>query len=991
MARYTHAFTTGCLFPPALRSTLALLIGVLVLVCAASAQGEGRAEALKLGQPFERELRGGETHAYLIQATAGQYLQVSVEQFGVDVRAVMFAPGGGKWAEADSTAGTQGTETLFGIIEEAGNFRLEVRPAQRDGAGKYRVQLEALRPATERDATLLAASRTYQEAVRLADEGSKESLQRAILKYEEALRLYRTAGSRRDEANLLNHLGSTHSSLGDKQKALDLFNRALQLYQRLGDRRRQATALSNIGDTYGDLGEAQKSLVYYSRALPLSREAGDRYGEASILSSLGSLAVTWGQKENALRFYQEALRVRRDVGHRRGEASTLNSIGVLYADMGQRQHALEYYRQALAAHREVGNLMGEAITLTNLGAHYEASRAWGETLEYYNSALNLVRAVGARADEARLLQHLAYVARERGELAKALRLAEEAVGIVETVRGKFDTQEMRASYFATVGGYYEFYIDLLMRLHGQSPHAGYNARAFHASERARARSLLETLAGTDIRQGADPALVARERALRQRVYAVSQRQMKLAADRHTPEQALALAGEMETLSNELQQVEAQLRRASPQYASLTQPSGATPQEIQAGLLDADTVLLEFSLGRERSYLWVVTPNALHSFQLPKSAELEEAARAFHSSLTAAGRWEASGGGRRGADILMQAPAAGSESAAALSRILLDPAAKFIGGKRLLIVCDGALQYIPFGALPDPSPAGKDVGYQPLILKHEVIHSPSASSLLTIRRQAAERPRPAKTLAVLADPVFDKTDERVTPTATLPKHAGDDVGRAPSLPSALARSARAAGARGGEGGLERLPGTRVEAERILALVPPSERKQALDFAASRAAATDADMGRYRYVHIATHGFLNSVHPELSGLVLSLVDERGAPLDGFLQAHEIYDLKLSADLVVLSACQTGLGKEIRGEGLVGLTRGFMYAGAPRVVVSLCSVNDEATAELMSRFYHKLIKDGMRPAQALREAQLSLLKEERWAAPYYWAAFTLHGEWQ
>lgn len=156
-------------------------------------------------------------------------------------------------------------------------------------------------------------------------------------------------------------------------------------------------------------------------------------------------------------------------------------------------------------------------------------------------------------------------------------------------------------------------------------------------------------------------------------------------------------------------------------------------------------------------------------------------------------------------------------------------------------------------------------------------------------------------------------------------------------------------------------------------------------------TDEDFGRYRSVHIATHGFLNSVRPELSGLVLSLVGEWGTPQDGFLQAHEVYDLKLSADLVVLSACQTGLGKEIKGEGLVGLTRGFMYAGAPRVVVSLWSVNDEATAELMSRFYYKLLKGGMRPAQALREAQLSLLKEERWAAPYYWAAFTLQGEWR
>ena len=166
---------------------------------------------------------------------------------------------------------------------------------------------------------------------------------------------------------------------------------------------------------------------------------------------------------------------------------------------------------------------------------------------------------------------------------------------------------------------------------------------------------------------------------------------------------------------------------------------------------------------------------------------------------------------------------------------------------------------------------------------------------------------------------------------------------------------------------------------------------MDFAASKAAATSEDLGQYRFIHFATHGFLDSPNPELSGIVLSLVGEQGAPQDGFLRAHEIYNLKLPADLVVLSACQTGLGKEIRGEGLVGLTRGFMYAGAARVVVSLWSVDDEATSELMSRFYSRMIRDGLPAAAALRAAQIQLLKQPKWQAPYFWAAFVLQGEWK
>src|SRR6266496_2573465 len=167
-------------------------------------------------------------------------------------------------------------------------------------------------------------------------------------------------------------------------------------------------------------------------------------------------------------------------------------------------------------------------------------------------------------------------------------------------------------------------------------------------------------------------------------------------------------------------------------------------------------------------------------------------------------------------------------------------------------------------------------------------------------------------------------------------------------------------------------------------------RALDFAANRTTAMGAEVSKYRFVHFATHGFLNSRHPELSGIVLSLVDQEGRAQDGFLRAHEIYNLKLPADLVVLSGCRTGLGKEIKGEGLVGLTRAFMYAGAARVMVSLWDVNDEATAELMKRFYGGLLgRNKLSPAAALRAAQVSMASDKRWSSPYYWAAFTLQGE--
>jgi CHAT domain-containing protein len=250
---------------------------------------------------------------------------------------------------------------------------------------------------------------------------------------------------------------------------------------------------------------------------------------------------------------------------------------------------------------------------------------------------------------------------------------------------------------------------------------------------------------------------------------------------------------------------------------------------------------------------------------------------------------------------------------------------------------------------------------------------------------------------LADPVFMKDDERVKTAKdkdTLKevlKTVDEALMSESSKDRQLVKATEDTGVASNGAYVPRLPGTRQEAEQIVAMVPTNERRLALDFAASRDTATSAELSQYRYVHLSTHGLLNSVHPELSGLVFSLVNERGESQDGFLRAHEIFNLKLSPEVVVLSACQTGMGKNIRGEGLVSLTRGFMYAGAPRVIVSLWGVSDLGTTELMVRLYQGMLKDGMRPAAALRAAQVSLMNDKRWASPYYWAPFTLHGEWR
>ena len=270
---------------------------------------------------------------------------------------------------------------------------------------------------------------------------------------------------------------------------------------------------------------------------------------------------------------------------------------------------------------------------------------------------------------------------------------------------------------------------------------------------------------------------------------------------------------------------------------------------------------------------------------------------------------------------------------------------------------------------------------PLIVKHEIVTLPSASVLGVLRRETQERQPAPKSIAVFADPVFDEKDARFSGEAPVAAHADVDEARE------VKRSAEESGL----AGFPRLRFSREEAKQIMKFASRNNSLEALDFSASRANATSTELQNYRIVHFATHGIINSRHAELSGVVLSLVDQNGKPQNGFLRLYDIYNMNLKADLVVLSACQTALGRDIKGEGLIGLTRAFMYGGATRVVASLWQADDRGTSVLMSKFYDGLLSRHLSPAAALRSAQIAMLQDKRWHNPRYWAAFTIQGEWK
>ena len=811
--------------------------------------------------------------------------------------------------------------------------------------------------------------------------------QEALNDKEQALSIFRGGKWLDYEFGILADLGHLYEELGEPQKALDYYDQALNLSH--GNRGSEVSMLSVVAGAYAGLGDKDKALAYYNKALALAR--GDRGLEVWTLGKLGAFYIGQREYDKALQFFDQTLPYHHAEHQPVLEAATLYSMGVAYHRQGKLPQAQETLNQALSLW-PFKNRMRREI-LREIGAVYQDSGDSPKALEYYEKSLAESRAAKDLQEEALALCDLARPERGMLHTGEARRDVEAGLQILESVRARIAGSESRSSYFAAAQKNYEFYIDLLMQMHAEHPDQGLDATALQVSERARARSLLDMLveAHADIHQGADLQLLGRERLLQQRLRARSEYQVQLLTQPHTPEQATAVAGELRDLTEQYDRTEAQIRTTSPRYAALTQPVPLDLKQIQELVLDSHTLLLEYALGEDRSYLWAVTDSNLMSFTLPRRAEIEQAARRVHELLTVRNTHPKGESELKTEARIAHAHAEYPAAAGRLSQMVLGPVVPLLGGKRLVIVCDGALQYIPFAALPVRR-RGSSPG-QPLVVESEIVMVPSASTVAVLRRDLAGRQPAPKAVAVLADPVFDRQDPRLSahPQISQVGQTGELSSNIRGLPMDLERSWAEVGSTERGGKIPRLPFSRREADAIITDAPPGASFKAVDFRANRTTATSPELAQYRIVHFATHGVLDSRNPALSGIVLSLVDRQGRPVDGFLRLWDIYNLRLPIDLVVLSACQTALGKEIKGEGLVGLTRGFMYAGAARVVASLWQVDDVATAELMSLFYQGVLKKNLPPATALRAAQVQMWKQKRWQEdPYFWGAFQLQGEW-
>jgi CHAT domain-containing protein/tetratricopeptide (TPR) repeat protein len=955
---------------------------------------------LELFTPVSKELVGGEHHFYTVKLIAGQYLRGIVEQRGIDVVVLVSNPGGRQFLKVDRPSGVIGAEGFSLIAGSDGAYTIELRSLERNATrASYEIRLEEMRGALPQDEMRIAAEKQMTEGEDARFEATAVRLRESIEKFQQGLSFWESTGERYEQAVAHYGLGLSHRSSGENSKAIHHFGQALVLMQQLGNRYGEAMAKAGLGWAYLYLGDTVKALDEFTQSLALRKGLNDLRGEGLTLYGIGWTHILLDDDEQALNSFLKLLVVRRQANDRRGEGLTLAGIGRIHNKMGRRLQALDYLQKALVILQELKHVYGEADVLSDMGWAHMGLEEGKRATQYFQQSLTLRRSLGDRIGEATTLYGLARCSSSEGDLQQARSYIEDSLQIIETLRAGVESQHLRITYFAQVQDYYKFYVDVLMRQHERVPSGGYAAEALHISERARGRAFLDLLmeSGIDIRQGVGSALLQRERVL--------QEQMSVAADAHrqaisrkpTKEAVEASLKHIASLTNEYRAIQTKIRETSPTYASITQPKILTTAEIQQQVLDKETVLLEYEIGEESSYLWLVTTTLVKGYRLPGRTEIESAVRLVNELVTARNQSKAGETTEQKRARVSQADKAYWIEAAKLSRMLLGVAANEIQAKRLLIVPQGGLQYVPFGALPEPelsTAARKDetpakaatTEPVPLIVNHEIVSISSASTLAVLRQQFSERKPAIKDIAIFADPVFAQDDERF---------------------ESIVRSAESKTTTGGQAllkerhrrvqdsmGINRLPrlfGSRTEAQQIASLVPAGKSLCALDFQANRRAVTSAEIGEYRRLHFATHIFINDTHPELSGIALSMVDKQGRPQNGFLRAHELFNMRLSAELVVLSGCESGLGKNVKGEGLMSLTRSFMYAGAPRVVASLWSLNDFATAELIKKFYRKIFgQEGLRPAAALRQAQIEMWREKRLSAPYFWAAFILQGEW-
>ncbi len=800
---------------------------------------------------------------------------------------------------------------------------------------------------------------------------AQSDLPEAVEHYQAALRLWRDQNNVREQAAVLLMLCYIEERKGEWSNAVSLLTQARALVDEAKEPFQMAQISAGLAYIFNENGMPEVGLVHYRRALDYYRRASDEGGANYMTLRLGATYYLMGDYGQALTNLRQALSgVAPDS---LDAAACRHQLGIVHIATGEYDAALAHLQSALTIYEGASNPKEAAQVRALIGQVYEQQGRTEPARLKYRQALSVFDKLSDRVNQAAVNYALGSLELRAQDYDAAEAYLSRSIRLTENLRRRPASGDLTAYFSATVSGRYEKYIECLMRQRQARLGERLDVLAFEASESGRARSLAELLKATETEPAADldPALAEQEMSLRQELRFKEDYRISLLSGAYRKEALHALEAEIERLEADYKRVTEAIRERCPSCVHASGHSAWGLARIQReAVADDETVLLEYSLGEDESYVWAVTRDRVNSYELPGRAHIEEAARRAYDSLSAPPGTEAS-------DAL---PAALRE----LSRMVLAPAAADLKKRHVIVVADGALNYIPFQVLPAPAENGR-----PLVADSEVSNAPSASVLGELREEASRRQPATKVLAAFGNPVFAPSYalRREGAGGSQPVDVAElEEGR---LVSAL-RDTGLSGDSFDSTVLGPLFYAKRELKELRDAASDDETFVASDFAATRERLLSADLTQYAILHFATHALLDTRRPESSGLVLSTVGPDGRPLNGFVGLRDVYSLRAPVDLVVLSACRTALGKDVRGEGLVGLARSFMYAGASGVVASLWKVEDKATAELMKQFYAGMLQEGMPPGAALREAQNRIRQDPRWRSPYYWAGFTLQGEY-
>jgi CHAT domain-containing protein/Tfp pilus assembly protein PilF len=767
---------------------------------------------------------------------------------------------------------------------------------------------------------------------------------------EMALSIARKTRNKREEGICLNNIGLYLWKIDNYPKALVYCEKALEIAQNIKYIQSENECLNNIGLIYKDIGNYDKALTYLNKALLIDNPS---FGNNYISIDLNNIGIIYRQKGllgnskedflKALEYFNKCLEITKKIDDKKTAIHIYNNLGTVYSDLENYSNALRYYQQGLKIAENIMNKEVMSQILNNIGIVYYNSGDYEESMKYCQKAIDLASQIKARQV---LWEAFLYVANSYKKQAKfddALKNYEYSIAAIESVRSTLELEELKASYLGTdkrIEAYHNL-IDLLTRLHQSEPKKAYEAKAFYYLEKAKARAFLDSLevAQVSISQGIDTKLSAQEKLLNNDITSLYK---KLLVPDLTAEQKNDINEKLKKFDDDHERLKREIRATSPAYANLRYPEIITLNEAQEKLVDNQTTYISYSIGKDNSFGFAISKNGLKIFPISPRKQLQAKVSAHIKVIT----------DKENADFHL-----GQELYAELVRPGLDRQTK-----RLVFVPDDILHFLPFETLLQSGNQGRW-----LIQDYAIAYAPSLSSLWEIiKRGQRDGAKHKKDILAFGDPVYGPAEDQDN------SQNSSDIFQDFFSSSAFK--------------FFRLKYSGVEVQRIAALFDKSREEIYQRERASEQVLKNLDLEDFKIIHFAAHGLVDDQKPTRSSIVLSL--DSKSQEDGFVQMREIYNLRMGADLVSLSACQTGLGQFIRGEGIEGLNRAFFYAGASSVLMSLWSINDQASSQLMERFYFHL-RSSNSIMDALQKAKLEMIAFKPFSHPFYWAAFVITGD--